>query len=203
MNKAKVLVLVSGGGTNFQAIIDNVEAGSAPHVEICRVIASKPDAYALTRAEKHGIPSSVVCRKDFSDADSFCKELKRVIDQDAPDLIVLAGFMCILTKEFTDSYPNTIINVHPSLIPSFCGEGFFGLKVHEAALAYGVKVSGATVHFVNDVVDGGQILAQKAVDVLDGDTPESLQERIMVNCERIILPNTVERLCKEIAENNK
>ena len=200
MNKAKVLVLVSGGGTNFQAIIDNVEAGNAPHVEVCRVIASKPDAYALTRAEKHGIPSSVVCRKDFPDADSFCKELKKAIARDAPDLIVLAGFMCILTKEFTDAYPNKIVNVHPSLIPSFCGEGFYGLRVHQAALDYGVKVSGATVHFVNDVVDGGQILAQKAVEVMEGDTPETLQERIMVNCERIILPQTVERLCKELSE---
>ncbi len=200
MNKAKVLVLVSGGGTNLQAIIDYINAGKAPHVEICRVIASKQGAYALERAEKQGIPSSVLERKAFADADSYCKALKALIDEDAPDLIVLAGFMCILTKEFTDSYPEKIINVHPSLIPSFCGEGFYGLKVHEAALAYGVKVSGATVHFVNSVVDGGKIIAQKAVDVLEDDTPEILQKRIMENCEWIILPETVERLSKEIAD---
>jgi phosphoribosylglycinamide formyltransferase-1 len=198
MNKAKVLVLVSGGGTNLQAIIDTIKAGKAPHVEICKVIASKPDAYALTRAADNGIPSQVIERKGFADAASFCKELKSAIDAEAPDLIVLAGFMCILTKEFTDAYPEKIINVHPSLIPSFCGEGFYGLRVHQAALDYGVKVSGATVHYVNSVVDGGKILAQKAVDVLEGDTPEILQERIMVQCERIILPETVERLCKEI-----
>ena len=200
MNKAKVLVLVSGGGTNLQAMIDYINAGKAPHVDICRVIASKPGVYALERAEKQGIPASVLERKAFSDADSYCKALKSLIDEDAPDLIVLAGFMCILTKEFTDSYPEKIINVHPSLIPSFCGEGFYGLKVHEAALAYGVKVSGATVHYVNSVVDGGKIIAQKAVDVLGNDTPDTLQKRIMENCEWIILPETVEKLAKEIVE---
>ena len=200
MNMANVLVLVSGGGTNLQAIIDNIEEGTAPHVNICKVIASKPDAYALQRAEKYEIPSSVLPRKSFADAESFCKALMTEIDKETPDLIVLAGFMCILTKEFTDAYPEKIINVHPSLIPAFCGEGFYGLKVHQAALEYGVKVSGATVHYVNHVVDGGKILAQKAVDVLEGDTPEILQERIMVNCERIILPLTVEKLCKEIAD---
>lgn len=201
MNKAKVLVLVSGGGTNLQAIIDNIEEGKAPHVSICKVIASKADAYALERAARHNIPSEILVRKEFPDAESFCRELKKRIDAEAPDLIVLAGFMCILTKEFTDAYPEKIINVHPSLIPSFCGEGFYGLKVHEAALKYGVKVSGATVHYVNSVVDGGRILAQKSVEVLEGDTPEMLQERIMVQCERIILPETVEKLCKEIINN--
>lgn len=200
MNKAKVLVLVSGGGTNLQAIIDHINAGKAPHVDICKVIASKPDAYALKRAEKQGIPTAVLERKSFPDAESFCRELKNLIDLDAPALIILAGFMCILTKEFTDAYPEKIINVHPSLIPSFCGEGFYGLKVHQAALAYGVKVSGATVHYVNSVVDGGKIIAQKAIDVLEDDTPETLQKRIMENCEWIILPETVERLAKEITE---
>lgn len=200
MNKARVLVLVSGGGTNLQAIIDSVESGHAPNVNICRVIASKPDAYALERAAKHGIPSSVLPRKSYPDAESFCKALKKAIDAESPDLIVLAGFMCILTKEFTDAYPEKIVNVHPSLIPSFCGEGFYGLRVHEAALKYGVKVSGATVHYVNHVVDGGKILAQKAVEVSEDDTPESLQKKVMIHCERKILPSTVQILCKEICD---
>ena len=193
-----IAVLVSGGGTNLQAIIDASERGEIPGGRLALVLSSSPKAYALERAAKHGIPSEVVSRKECATREEFDGKLLETLERHNIDLIVLAGFMCILSKEFTDRYPNRIINVHPSLIPSFCGDGFYGLKVHEAALRYGVKVTGATVHFVNEICDGGQIILQKAVDVLEDDTPESLQKRVMEQAEWIILPKALAMLCSKL-----
>ena len=181
MNKKKIAVLVSGGGTNLQALIDAQNSGIIKSGEISLVISNNPDAYALTRAQNAGI-KTVVCNKKELGA-NFETELISAIDQNKIDFIVLAGFMCILSKNFTDKYAKRIINVHPSLIPSFCGEGFYGLRVHEAALNYGVKVTGATVHFVNEIPDGGEIIMQKAVEIKEGDTPEILQKRVMEEAE--------------------
>ncbi len=192
-----IAVLVSGGGTNLQAIIDASERGEIPCGRLALVLSSSPKAYALERAAKHGIPSEVVNRKECVDRAEFDSKLLATLEKHNIDIIVLAGFMCILSKEFTDKYPNRIINVHPSLIPSFCGDGFYGLKVHEAALEYGVKVTGATVHFVNEVCDGGQIIMQKAVDILEGDTPEILQKRVMEQAEWKILPQALAMLCEK------
>lgn len=189
----KTAVLVSGGGTNLQALIDAKAAGRIPHAAFALVVSDKAGAYALERAKKAGIPTAVIESGGRSRAD-FEKELKEKLDEYGIGLIVLAGFMRILSADFVGRYPEKIINVHPALIPSFCGEGFYGLRVHEAALAKGVKVTGATVHFVNEIPDGGRIIAQKAVDVLEGDTPETLQKRVMREAEWIILPEAVEKV---------
>ncbi len=200
LNKARVAVLVSGGGTNLQAIIDAQKNGIINSGDVVLVISNSKDAYALERAKTNNIETAVILRKDYESRNAFCMALGDVLEEKNIDLIVLAGFMCILTEDFTKRFEGRIINVHPSLIPSFCGEGFYGLKVHEEALKYGVKVSGATVHFVNEIPDGGKIIFQKAVDIEEGDTPEILQKRIMQQAEWIILPKAVEKISKEIIE---
>ena len=189
----KIAVLVSGGGTNLQALIDSDIQGG----RITAVIASNPEAYALERAKKADIPGYVICRKDYSTNRAMTLALVEKLQSLEIDLVVLAGFMTILTEEMVQAYPNAIINVHPALIPSFCGEGFYGLHVHEAALAYGVKLSGATVHFVSEECDGGPIIAQKAVPVHPDDTPETLQKRIMQEAEWILLPQAVSLFCQD------
>ena len=194
----KIAVLVSGGGTNLQALIDAKASGIIKSGEISLVIANKADAYALTRAENAGIKTAVVLKKDCGGQAGFEQKIKELLAENNIDLIVLAGFMSILSEDFTSEYPERIINVHPSLIPSFCGKGFYGLLVHEAALDYGVKVTGATVHFVNEIPDGGKIIKQKAVYIEDGDTPEILQKRVMEQAEWIILPEAVEEVSKHI-----
>ncbi|MBQ8005629.1 MAG: phosphoribosylglycinamide formyltransferase [Clostridia bacterium] len=195
---AKVAVLVSGGGTNLQALIDAEKSGIIKSGKISLVISNKSDAYALERAKNAGIETAVVLKKDCSGKEDFENQIMELIDSHDIDFIVLAGFMVILSERFTSKYPKKIINVHPSLIPSFCGEGFYGLRVHEAALAYGVKVTGATVHFVNEIPDGGEIIMQKAVEIREDDTPETLQKYVMENCEWIILPRALEKVCAEI-----
>ena len=191
-----IAVLVSGGGTNLQALIDSDIKGG----QITAVISSNPEAYALERAKKAGIPGYVVRRKDYPTNQAMTVALVEKLKSLNIDLVVLAGFMTILTEEMVKAYPNAIINVHPALIPSFCGEGFYGLHVHEAALAYGVKLSGATVHFVSEECDGGPIIAQKAVPVLPGDTPEVLQKRIMQEAEWVLLPEAVSLFCQDRLE---
>ncbi len=188
----RIAVCVSGGGTNLQAIIDSVADGRITNAEIVRVISNKPGVKALDRAESAGIPSVVVSRKDFSDTAAFNRALINAVDEAKPDLIVLAGFLVVLPEELTEKYTNKIINVHPSLIPSFCGVGFYGLKVHEEALKRGVKVTGATVHFVDEGCDSGPIILQKAVEVQSDDTPESLQLRVMEQAEWIIMPKAID-----------
>lgn len=200
MLKTNIAVFVSGGGTNLQALIDAQQSGIIPSGEIKVVISSNPDAYALTRAANNGIATAVVSRKASTNQVEFEKGIIEVLDKYEIDLIVLAGFMSILSADFTGRYADRIINVHPSLIPSFCGKGFYGLRVHEAALEYGVKVSGATVHFVNEIPDGGKIILQKAVEIEEGDTPEILQKRIMENAEWKILPEAAELISKKIME---
>ena len=204
LNKAKIAVLVSGGGTNLQALIDAEASGIIKSGKITLVLSNKPGAYALERAKNAGIETCVINKKECADSFEFESRIIDALDSHGIDLIVLAGFMCILSERFTTHYKDRIINVHPSLIPSFCGAGFYGLHVHEAALAYGVKVSGATVHFVNEIPDGGKIIMQKAVEVMDGDTPETLQKRIMQEAEWKILPLSCEEVCKTIlSERNK
>lgn len=195
MKKKRIAVLVSGGGTNLQALIDAQAAGRLPSGEIALVISNNSSAYALERAAKAGIESALVLKRKLGSQAAFEAELKRLLSEHEIDVIVLAGFMSILSRDFTDAYPRRILNVHPSLIPSFCGEGFYGLRVHEAALEKGVKVTGATVHFVNEIPDGGEILLQKAVSVEKGDTPETLQLRVMQQAEWVILPAAVEMVC--------
>lgn len=192
--KKRIAVLVSGGGTNLQALIDAQQRGENPNGEIVLVIASNDKAFALQRAEQAGIRHMVLSRKALGAA-GFDDALLAALQEHKIDLVVLAGFLSILGQKVTDAYARRIINVHPALIPSFCGAGFYGLKVHEAALAYGVKVTGATVHFVNEIPDGGQIILQKAVDILPDDTPETLQKRVMVEAEWIILPKAVAMWC--------
>ena len=199
MRKAKIAVLVSGGGTNLQAILDAAARGEIPDGEVTLVISDRPGAYALQRAEKAGIPSLEINKKACGGQAAFEDKLIAALEENGTELIVLAGFLSILTESFTARYERRIINVHPSLIPSFCGAGYYGLKVHEAVLARGVKVTGATVHFVNEIPDGGEIIAQKAVEIQPGDTPEVLQRRVMEQAEWIILPQSVEKVCKEIA----
>ncbi len=198
MLKANVAVLVSGGGTNLQALIDAQRSGIISSGEIKLVVANNAGAYALERAKNAGIDTAVVLKSQCGSQEAFEKELIRVLEAAKTDLIVLAGFMSILSADFTNHFKDRIINVHPSLIPSFCGKGFYGLKVHEAALEYGVKVSGATVHFVNEIPDGGKIIMQRAVEILDDDTPEVLQRRIMEQVEWKILPLSCEKICAEI-----
>jgi len=194
MLKAKIAVLVSGGGTNLQALIDAQAAGIIKSGEISLVISNNKEAFALQRAKKAGIKTATVIKKPKMQAE-FEDEIVSLLEKNKIDYIVLAGFMCILSESFTARYPKKIINVHPSLIPSFCGKGFYGLHVHEAALSYGVKVTGATVHFVNEIPDGGEIIMQKAVPVKKSDTPELLQRRVMEKAEWIILPKAVEKVC--------
>lgn len=199
MIKANIAVLVSGGGTNLQALIDATKSGIIKSGEIKLVISNNADAYALTRAENANIDTAVITKKDCGmDQNAFETAIIDKLDKYNVDIIVLAGFMSILSEKFTRRYPKRIINVHPSLIPSFCGKGFYGLRVHEAALKYGVKVTGATVHFVNEIPDGGEIIMQKAVDILDTDTPETLQKRVMETAEWKILPRAVEKVCAEL-----
>ena len=197
--KARIAVLVSGGGTNLQAILDAGSRGEIPDGEVVLVISDRAGAYALERAAKAGIPGLEINKKACGGQAPFEEKLITALEENRIDLIVLAGFLSILTENFTARYPRRIINVHPSLIPSFCGAGFYGLKVHEAALARGVKVTGATVHFVNEIPDGGEIIAQKAVEIRDGDTPEILQRRVMEQAEWIILPQSVEKVSAEVA----
>ncbi len=197
MKPAKIAVLVSGGGTNLQALIDAEKKGILKSGKISLVISNKEGAYALSRAERAGIKTAVVLKKSFPGEGEFEGELIRILDNEKIDIIVLAGFMAILGEKFTSHYVKRIINVHPSLIPSFCGKGFYGLRVHEAALDYGVKVTGATVHFVNEIPDGGEIIMQKAVAIHEGDTPETLQKRVMRLAEWKILPAAVEKVCYE------
>ena len=199
MKKQNIAVLVSGGGTNLQALIDAEKAGKIQSGSISLVISNNPGAYALTRAENAGIESAVISRKAAASQADFEEKIISLLTEKEIDLIVLAGFMCILSENFTRRYPERIINVHPSLIPSFCGKGFYGLHVHEAALAYGVKVTGATVHFVNEIPDGGKIILQKAVEIQEGDTSEILQRRVMEEAEWQILPMALEMVCKERA----
>ena len=193
---ARAAVLVSGGGTNLQALIDASVRGEIPSARIELVISNNPDAYALERARRVGIPTAVCLRKGRS-REAFEAELSALLKKAEIDLIVLAGFMAILSESFVRQYPERILNVHPSLIPSFCGEGFYGLRVHQAALDYGVKVTGATVHFVNEIPDGGRIIFQKAVEIQDGDTPETLQRRVMEQCEWQLLPQAVALFCQD------
>ena len=200
MLKSKIAVFVSGGGTNLQALLDAQDNGIIKSGEIALVISNVYGAYALERAKKHGVDSVVISKKDLGSQEAFEQSLKDKLSEYGIDLIVLAGFMSILSEDFTKCYPERIINVHPSLIPSFCGKGFYGLKVHEAALEYGVKVTGATVHFVNEIPDGGKIILQKAVEIQDGDTPEVLQKRVMERAEWILLPQAVEMVSKKISE---
>lgn len=197
-NKAKIAVLVSGGGTNLQALIDAQQSGIINSGRIALVVSNNSSAYALTRAENAGIPTAVVLKKECTDQAEFENRILKLLEENKIDMIVLAGFMSILSADFVSHYPERIINVHPSLIPSFCGEGFYGLRVHRAALDYGVKVTGATVHFVNEIPDGGKIILQKAVDVEDGDTPEILQKRVMEQAEWKILPQATELVSAKI-----
>ena len=198
MDKARIAVLVSGGGTNLQALIDAQTSGIINSGEIVLVIANNPNAYALERAAKAQIATAVVTKKECGSQESFEEKIKALVADNQIDLIVLAGFMSILSENFTKAFPERILNVHPSLIPSFCGVGYYGLRVHEEALDYGVKVTGATVHFVNEIPDGGKIIMQKAVEIREGDTPEVLQKRVMEQAEWKILPAAVELVSKQL-----
>ena len=193
MVKTKIAVLVSGGGTNLQALLDAQKAGDIPHGEIALVVSNKAGAYALTRAENFGIRNMVITGKDFE------AQLQTALEEHQIQMIVLAGFLKILSGAFTAKWSDRILNIHPSLIPSFCGEGYYGLRVHEEALRYGVKVTGATVHVVNEIPDGGRIIAQKAVEIEEGDTPETLQRRVMEQAEWILLPKAVELVAEQLS----
>lgn len=197
MREKRIAVLVSGGGTNLQALLDAQDRGEIRGGRIAAVISSNPEAYALTRAERAGVPGYVMARKNYVSNQAMTLALVDSLRALDIDLVVLAGFMTVLTREMPEAFPNAIINVHPALIPSFCGPGFYGLHVHEAALRYGVKLSGATVHFVNEECDGGPIILQKAVEVLPEDTPETLQKRIMEQAEWILLPQAVSLFCED------
>lgn len=201
MNRVRVAVLCSGGGTNLQAILDSAAAGAIPSGEIALVVSDSAQAFALERANRAGVKTFVVDKKQYPDRREREQRILAALEEAGIGLVVLAGFMTILSEAFTKKYEMRMINVHPSLIPSFCGPGFYGLKVHEAALARGVKVTGATVHFVNEVCDGGPIIAQKAVEVQEGDTPEVLQKRVMREAEWIILPRAVETVCKQLLKD--
>ena len=200
LTKARIAVFVSGGGTNLEALLNAQERGDIPHGEIVLVCASNESAYALTRAANHGVPGVAVPKKQMTQ-EAFESALNEKLTEYRVDVIILAGFLSILSADFVKHWPDRIINIHPSLIPSFCGKGMYGLKVHEAALARGVKVTGATVHLVNEIPDGGRILLQKAVEILPGDTAEVLQRRVMEQAEWVLLPQAAEMLCKQITEN--
>lgn len=199
MLKARVAVLVSGGGTNLQALLDAQKNGIISSGEIALVISNKPGVYALERAKNAGVEGIVINKKELGQ-EAFEAELTRMLEEKQIDLIVLAGFLCILTESFVSKYPNRILNIHPSLIPSFCGKGYYGLKVHEEALARGVKITGATVHFVNEIPDGGEILIQKAVEIPEGINASDLQKLVMEQAEWIILPAGVEKVCAQIMQ---
>lgn len=201
--KVRIAVLVSGGGTNLQALIDAQNSGTLKSGRIELVISSNPNAYALQRAEAAGIPGFSVSKKELGSREAAEEKMVSYLEEYRIDIIVLAGFLSILSEDFTKRYDHRIINIHPSLIPSFCGAGYYGLRVHEAALERGVKVTGATVHFVNEIPDGGEIIMQKAVEILDGDTPETLQRRVMEQAEWIILPESVEKTCTILLEGDK
>ena len=201
--RTRIAVLVSGGGTNLQALIDAEKRGELPHGEIALVVSNSEGAYALERAKRAGIPSAVCLRKMGESREDFEDRLEAILEEKGIRMLILAGFMAILTGRFVRRWPERIINVHPSLIPSFCGEGFYGLRVHRAALDYGVKVTGATVHYVNEIPDGGRIIAQKAVDILPDDTPETLQRRVMEQAEWILLPRAAETVARRIAEEDR
>jgi len=200
LKKARIAVFVSGGGTNLQALLDAQKEGIIKSGEIVLVIASNPQAYALERAKSAGVDGKVVWKKELGSQEAFEEGIEKLLKEYDIDLIILAGFLSILSENFTKKWPRRIINVHPSLIPSFCGQGFYGLKVHEAALEKGVKVTGATVHFVNEIPDGGEILLQKAVEILPGDTAEVLQRRVMEQAEWLLLPQAAEMVSREITE---
>ncbi len=202
-NKARIAVLVSGGGTNLQALIDAENAGRIKHGTIVLVISDKADAYALHRANDADIPHATVSHAQYTTNEAFDTRLVELLDESRVDLIILAGFMCILSEDFVKKYPRRMINVHPSLIPSFCGKGYYGIKVHEAVLKYGVKVTGATVHYVNEIPDGGEIILQKSVSVRKDETPESLQHKVMKQAEWIILPRAAEIVSKRIVCGNE
>ncbi len=201
--KARIAVFVSGGGTNLQALIDAQKSGIIKSGKIVLVLSNNPNAFAITRAENAGITSVIVSKKEHGTQEAFENKIVEVLNDNKIDLIVLAGFMSILSEEFTSKYPKRIINVHPSLIPSFCGKGFYGLKVHEAALAKGVKVTGATVHFVNEIPDGGEIILQRSVSVKKNETPESLQQKVMRQAEWVILPKAAEMVSLSIIKERK
>lgn len=198
MRKTRIAVLCSGGGTNFQAIVNAQEAGLIPHGEVVLVVTDNAGAYVLTRAARYGIESAVVDKKEYKDRRLREEKILSVMREKDIEFIVFAGFMTILSADFVSAYEGRIINIHPALIPSFCGPGYYGLKVHEEVLARGVKVTGATVHYVTEVCDGGPILLQKAVEVREGDTPEVLQKRVMREAEWVILPEAVELVCKKL-----
>ncbi len=199
----RIAVMVSGGGTNLQALLNKQEEGYFPNGKITLVIASNDKAYALERAKNHNIDSAVISRKAYETQEAFDQAIVSTLKEHQIDLVILAGYLSILGPTVIQAYPNRIINIHPSLIPSFCGKGFYGLKVHEAALARGVKVTGATVHFVNEIPDGGKILIQRAVEVLEGDTPEVLQRRVMEQAEWEILPEAVRNVSNQLEEERK
>ncbi|MEG1987632.1 MAG: phosphoribosylglycinamide formyltransferase [Oscillibacter sp.] len=200
LSKATICVLVSGGGTNLEALFQAQENGALPHGEIALVVSANPNAYALERAKNHGVDTCVIPRTTQAE---FEAKLSRKLMDHRVDLIVLAGFLSILSQDFVQQWPERIVNVHPSLIPAFCGKGFYGLKVHEAALKRGVKVTGATVHLVNEIPDGGKILLQRAVEIFPDDTAEILQRRVMEQAEWVLLPQAVEMLCKQISEGER
>ena len=199
----KVAVLVSGGGTNLQAILDAIDSGRITNAEVSLVISNNPNAYALERAKNHGIEAVCISPKEFENREEFHKALLKKLQENGAELIVLAGYLVAIPPMIVEAFPNKIINIHPSLIPSFCGKGYYGLKVHEAALAYGVKVTGATVHFVNEIPDGGKIIMQRAVEVEEGDTPETLQKRVMERAEWKILPAALEKVAADILKERK
>ena len=203
VQKAKIAVLVSGGGTNLQALIDAQKSNIIKSGEIVLVVSNNPNAYAITRASLAGIPSVIVSKKELGSQEAFEEKLIGVLEENGIELIILAGFMSILSESFTSRYPKRIINVHPSLIPSFCGKGFYGLRVHEEALKKGVKVTGATVHYVNEIPDGGEIILQKSVSVKRNETPESLQQKVMRQAEWKILPKASELVSNEIIKSRK
>ena len=203
LRKVRIAVLVSGGGTNLQALLDAKKRGEIEGGEFALVLSSSPSAYALKRAENSGIETAVVDKACYPNPSEREEAIIRVLEEKKIDLIVLAGYLSILSEGFTKKYANRILNVHPSLIPSFCGKGFYGLKVHESALSYGVKVTGATVHFVNEIPDGGKIILQKAVEIKEGDTPELLQRRVMEEAEWKILPQAVALVCEQILNEEK
>ena len=198
-----IAVLVSGGGTNLQALIDAQNRGEIKNGKISLVVSSNPNAYALERAKNNSIATEVIRRKDYAEFDEYDSAVTELLKSKDVDLVVLAGFMTILGKQFISAFENRIINIHPSLIPSFCGEGYYGLRVHEAALRRGVKLTGATVHFVNEIPDGGEIILQQAVPVLPGDTPESLQRRVMEQAEWVLLPKAVEEISEKLARGER
>ncbi len=201
LRKTRIAVFVSGGGTNLQALLDAQKAGKLPDGEIVLVLSNQKDAYALTRAENSGVKTATVLKKECADQRDFEEKIVRILEENEIDLVVLAGFLAILSAFFTSRYANRILNVHPSLIPSFCGKGFYGLKVHQAALDYGVKVTGATVHFVNEIPDGGKIILQKSVNIRKNDTAETLQKRVMVQAEWKLLPRAVQLVSRKIRTN--